>query len=227
MAITLNGTTGITNGGGYTGDGVTFADATPSNTLVTDTSGNVGIGTATPSGFKLFVSGGRTTLNSADDYALRIGKNGTYGAYIGSNAADVLNFYDSTGNEGFRLNNQTLQMNNGYGSIATFYGCRAWISFNGQTNSIKASGNVSSITDNGTADYTVNFTNAMPDANYSIGFGGNNVSDSTGTNASLLNAPVDSSWRKTTSIRFLVMNVYNGGVNYSQEPSGMTLSIFR
>ena len=44
MAITLNGTTGITNDGGYTGDGVSFADNTPANTLVTDTSGNVGIG---------------------------------------------------------------------------------------------------------------------------------------------------------------------------------------
>ena len=33
-------------------------------------------------------------------------------------------------------------------------------------NTIRASGNVSSITDNGTGDYTVNFTTAMPDANY-------------------------------------------------------------
>jgi len=48
MAIVLNGTTGITNDGGYTGDGVVFADTTPANTLVTDTSGNVGVGTASP-----------------------------------------------------------------------------------------------------------------------------------------------------------------------------------
>ena len=33
---------------------------------------------------------------------------------------------------------------------------------------IRASGNVSSITDNGTGDYSVNFTNSMPDANYTI-----------------------------------------------------------
>jgi hypothetical protein len=46
--------------------------------------------------------------------------------------------------------------------------CRAWVNFNGTgTVAIRASFNVSSITDNGTGDYTVNFTNAMPDANYS------------------------------------------------------------
>jgi hypothetical protein len=43
------------------------------------------------------------------------------------------------------------------------------VNFNGTgTVAIRASGNVSSITDNGTGDYTVNFTTAMPDANYSV-----------------------------------------------------------
>jgi hypothetical protein len=60
-----------------------------------------------------------------------------------------------------------LRFNSGYGSAATAYGCRAWVNFNGQgTVAIRASGNVSSITDNGTGRYTVNFTNAMPDTNY-------------------------------------------------------------
>ena len=46
--------------------------------------------------------------------------------------------------------------------------CKAWVNFNGtSTVAIRASYNVSSITDNGTGDYTVNFTNAMADANYS------------------------------------------------------------
>jgi hypothetical protein len=66
--------------------------------------------------------------------------------------------FDSSGN---------LQFNSGYGSVAVAYGCRAWVNFNGTgTVAIRASGNVTSITDNGTGDYTVNFTNAMPDANY-------------------------------------------------------------
>ena len=50
---------------------------------------------------------------------------------------------------------------------APLYMCRAWVNFNGTgTVAIRASGNVSSITDNGVADYTVNFTTSMPDANY-------------------------------------------------------------
>ena len=48
------------------------------------------------------------------------------------------------------------------------FSCRAWVEFNGSgTVAIRASGNVSSITDNGAGDYTVNFTTAMTDANYS------------------------------------------------------------
>ena len=56
---------------------------------------------------------------------------------------------------------------------APIYPCRAWVNFNGTgTVAIRASGNVSSITDNGTGDYTVNFTTAMPDANYSYALSG-------------------------------------------------------
>jgi hypothetical protein len=55
--------------------------------------------------------------------------------------------------------------------IGTF--CRAWVNFNGTTNTggfctIRGSFNVTSVADNGTGDYTVNFTTAMPDANYMI-----------------------------------------------------------
>jgi len=50
---------------------------------------------------------------------------------------------------------------------APAYLCRAWVNFNGTgTVAIRASGNVSSITDNGTGNYTVNFTTAMPDTNF-------------------------------------------------------------
>ena len=69
---------------------------------------------------------------------------------------------------------------NGVG-IGTF--CRAWVNFNGSgTVAIRAAFNVTSITDNGVGDYTVNFTNAMPDANYGI-FGTiqNNGTASTGS----------------------------------------------
>ena len=45
--------------------------------------------------------------------------------------------------------------------------CKAWVNFNGTgTVAIRAAYNVSSITDNGTGDYTLRFTTAMPDANF-------------------------------------------------------------
>ena len=63
------------------------------------------------------------------------------------------------------------QFNDGNGT-QTGTLCRAWVNFNGTgTVAIRASFNVSSITDNGTGDYTVNFTTAMPDTNYAVVFG--------------------------------------------------------
>jgi hypothetical protein len=63
---------------------------------------------------------------------------------------------------------------------APVYACRSWVSFNGVgTVSVVGSGNVSSITDNGTGDYTVNFTTAMPDANYSTTIGGTRTNTNT------------------------------------------------
>jgi hypothetical protein len=57
--------------------------------------------------------------------------------------------------------------------------CRAWVNFNGTgTVAIRASFNVTSITDNGTGDYTVNFTTAMPDANYSVSISGRQIAAS-------------------------------------------------
>jgi hypothetical protein len=78
-----------------------------------------------------------------------------------------------------------LSFNSGYGSAAVAYGCRAWVNFNGSgTPAIRASGNVTSLTDNGTGDYTINFTTAMPDVNYGFaccstnGAGGNSIPSS-------------------------------------------------
>ena len=82
-------------------------------------------------------------------------------------AADTIAFSEG-GVESMRLDSSgNLQFNSGYGSVATAYACRAWVNFNGTgTVAIRASGNVTSITDNGTGNYTVNFTTAMPDAKY-------------------------------------------------------------
>jgi len=71
-----------------------------------------------------------------------------------------------------------LSFNSGYGSSAVAYGCRAWINFNGQTSTptINGSGNVSSITDLGAGQYTINMTTAMPDSNYCVTYGMGDIS---------------------------------------------------
>jgi hypothetical protein len=61
----------------------------------------------------------------------------------------------------------TLQNAAGTSDPAISGAAKAWVNFNGTgTVAIRASFNVSSITDNGTGDYTVNFTTAFADANY-------------------------------------------------------------
>ena len=64
--------------------------------------------------------------------------------------------------------NGLVQFNSGIGSARyTAYGVRAWANFNGSgTLSIRASGNCSSIADNGTGNYSFNFINPMPDNDY-------------------------------------------------------------
>ena len=82
---------------------------------------------------------------------------------------------------------------------APIYPCRAWVNFNGTgTVAIRASGNVSSITDNGTGDYTINFTTAMSDVNY--GYAGMGRQDA--ANAAFM-APGTSA---TSSFRFQTYN---------------------
>ena len=90
------------------------------------------------------------------------------------------------------------KLNGAQSGSAPIYAARAWVNFNGTgTVAIRASGNVSSITDNGTGDYTVNFTTAMADANYS------GIWSSTGINAypALGIGDITSTWVTTTFIR--------------------------
>jgi hypothetical protein len=71
----------------------------------------------------------------------------------------------------------TIQNAAGSGSPDINGTAKAWVNFNGTgTVAIRASFNVTSITDNGAGDYTVNFTNAMTDANYSVAGGTSGVS---------------------------------------------------
>jgi hypothetical protein len=120
--------------------------------------------------------------------------------------ASSLRFFTSSSSGGARTAlteqaratfNGNFQFNSGFGSVATAYGCRAWVNFNGTgTVAIRASGNVSSISDMGTGHYRVNFTTAMPDANYcALGNrsyrGVANAEGSTTTYAQIYTAEVD------------------------------------
>jgi hypothetical protein len=73
-----------------------------------------------------------------------------------------------------------LQDTSGSNSLTTAQiyngAAKAWVNFNGTgTVAIRAQFNVSSITDDGTGDYRVNFSTAMPDANYGAGLGSGDV----------------------------------------------------
>jgi hypothetical protein len=90
-----------------------------------------------------------------------------------TNSDRTLNLPDSAGT--LATAESTLAQFNATGS-APVYACRAWVNFNGTgTVAIRASGNVSSLVDNGTGDYTVNFTTAMPDADYVLTGSANNA----------------------------------------------------
>ena len=98
---------------------------------------------------------------------------------------------------------------------------RAWVNFNGTgTVAIRASYNVVSITDNGTGDYTVNFTTAMPDANYS--FQGT-ASQATGANNGQIVSILASSPPTTSATRFRTQQD-NVGITDSEF---ICLAIFR
>jgi hypothetical protein len=84
--------------------------------------------------------------------------------------------------------------------------CKAWVNFNGTTSpgTIRSSYNVSSVTKNGTGDYTVNFATAMADANYSVAVNSSGAASSASlnssitifeTNAGVATAPTSSSFR--------------------------------
>ena len=106
---------------------------------------------------------------------------------------------------------------------APIYGCRAWCTFNGTTtgtNAPTAGGNVSTVTRNGTGDYTVNFTTAMVDANYAsvCGWGMTNATVTLLIGTAALIAPT------TSALRFTMINSSTGA---ALDVVRISVSIFR
>lgn len=142
---------------------------------------------------------------------------GVGGVITTADASGVLQL-QSNGTTSVEVTNSTFKFNSGYGSVATAYGCRAWIEFNGTgTPSAYASGNISSITDNGTGDYILNFSTAMPDANYSaIGTVGGRASTFAGYVLTTLDFT-------SANIRVYVVN----GSNAAVDVNAVSVAIFR
>ena len=71
-----------------------------------------------------------------------------------------------------RLTGGTQEFVTPTSGTAAYLGARAWVNFNGTgTAAIRGSSNVSSITNNGVGDYTINFTTNLTDGNYSAAIG--------------------------------------------------------
>lgn len=211
MPVTINGSSGLTANNG---------------SVFTDGSGNVGIGTTTPS------------------YPLHINSTGLASIGLTGSAASKTNYKIMQGitavsNGGFSLYDETnsatrmaitsdgvMQFNSGYGSCANVYGCRAWVNLNNTgTPSIRASGNVSSITDNGSGIFTVNFQTAMPNTNYCV----SSWVRSDATAESVFGyCTAYSNGIKTTSAMQFLQGVQQNGITYSSaESSEIGLTFFR
>jgi hypothetical protein len=106
---------------------------------------------------------------------------------------------------------------------------KAWVNFNGTgTVAIRASYNVSSITDNGTGDYTINFTNALADANYSVCASSCVASDGTFTSPITQTKTVGGNAvvaPTTTAVRLTTQG--NGGSAGARDAEYVNVSIFR
>ena len=119
-----------------------------------------------------------------------------------------------------------LRMREGFNASgsAPVYACRAWVNFDGTTSpgTIRASGNVSSVARNGTGDFTVNFTTAMPDANYA-------VSSTHGRVGRILtgNGPNDSTYPNWTTTSCRIRASTPETVPTFSDATALTIAIFR
>ena len=96
---------------------------------------------------------------------------------------------------------------------------KAWVNFNGTNGSIRSSYNVGSVTRNTTGDYTINFSNAMSDANYGYALSGKH------TTSVIIPTTVEhnSVSPTTTALRIQCWN----SVNSQGDPTSVCVTIFR
>jgi len=195
-------------------------------------SGNLGIGITNPSAALHITSPTlQAYFEGSTQGSITLRKTGTTGFNIYTPSSGGLGFYDNVASA-TRVtidSSGNFQFNSGYGSAATAYGCRAWVNFNGTTASpstIRGSGNVTSVTKTGTGDYTLNFTTAMPDANYSAVISNSGPVNSNHT-PPFLGQPGgnDGAAFSTTTLRISSYNTTNSGAR--ADPLQFCVTIFR
>jgi len=211
-----------TNGTNPSWSTIASSQWTTSSSNIYYNTGNVGIGTASPSGPLDVYTGVNTDVYIRGGNAVRL--------FIGASSYDwkiASNYYITGGiqfvqggtTRGMFYENGNFGFDSGYGSTAAAYGCRAWVLFDSSNASIRQSGNVSSVTYNGSGTGTVNMTNAMPDVNYAVITG--TTDDSAWNNASNVQGPMSN--RSTSSFVVTAWNRVGGGVG----PSGFSVAVFR
>lgn len=116
-----------------------------------------------------------------------------------------------------------IKQNMNADGLAPMGACRAWVNFNGQnTVTINSSMNVSSITDNGTADYTINFTTPMPDINYTV-----IATSGRGLDGAMEIAFRNTARTQTISTCHIANAAHSGSTNYIEDTATMNVAIFR
>jgi hypothetical protein len=242
LAVNVGSAGAVVVNGGALGTPSSGTVTNLTGTASININGTVGDTTANTGAFTTLSATGVTTVQAGSAAAPAITTSGDTNTGIFFPAADTIAFAEGGAEVGRFDSSANFQFNSGYGSVATVYGCRAWVNFNGTAagtfaggtstvsrtagsttatvttttahdlitgnqisaltgvaagtytvtvltattftittvattvltaasitfavNSIRASGNVSSIADNGAGNYTVNMAVAMPDTNY-------------------------------------------------------------
>ena len=139
------------------------------------------------------------TMNNSGNYSkTNSGKRTSFITLDGRMGRVYLGGASTSGNptEHFYTNwDGTVYMNSGFGSVAPFYGVRAWVQ--GNSGTTNGSGGLSSMSRVSTGKYRLNFATTMPDDNYATGCLANNNYD-------------DTSWHGNTETTSVDVHFYTG-----------------